>query len=93
MKKYSLANYSFKIGVIAFSLKIILVGAFIFFFSKQISNTQIMINLTHAVSVLALIGLLLSVAAAINKQWGWRLFVGFFLNLIAVVIYPLVYTV
>ena len=93
MKKYSLANNSFKIGVIAFSLKIILVGTFILFFSKQISSTQIIINLTHAVSVLALIGLLLSVVAAINKQWGWRLFAGFILNLIAIVIYPLVYTV
>ena len=93
MKKNKLTNYCFKIGVITFSLKVILVGVFIISFSKGLPSNQNIVYLLHGISVVALAGVLLSIAAAVKGQWGWRLPAGFFLNLIALFLYPFVYAV
>jgi len=93
MKKNNLTSYCFKIGVITISLKVILVGLFIIFFSKGLPGNQNIIYLIHGISVVALAGVFISIAAAFKGQWSWRLPAGFFLNLIALMLYPFVYTV
>ena len=88
-----LKNVCFNIGLAALTIKILLIGIYIYLFIQKVDKLQLLSFLIHCASILALIGLVIFAVATVKKQWGWKLWVGFILNLLALVLYPMVYSV
>lgn len=98
MNKNIYSRRSLQIGSIALALKIILIGAFMYFFWQPKNDNashpnDFILGFIDVVSIIGLIGLLLAFVGLFKKQWRWQLYVSIPVSLLATFIVPMVFTI